>query len=313
MSDIHESLKETFARLEQARKVDRHLQQVNDQLAEAESNLDQLSNQLQKEFKDIEKLEKLSVKGLFHQVLGSKEEQIEKERQEYLQVSLKYDEAKKSTDLLLYEKDLLQKKVEDLPQLEAKLNGLIQIREKHLIQQDAVIGRQVLDFIRQIDAQEQFIEVVVGVEQTGKQVLMILEKMIKELQKAKNWGQWDMSGNNRSASYMKHSAIDRARDLSYSVQHLLARFHNDLTQIYGNMDLNFNVQLDSFHRFTDVFFDNLISDWIVQRKIQNALNNVLNVRDRIIRILQSLTAEVEKAKNKISSLQQQRKQLIIRS
>ena len=313
MSSVQKSLKETFAQLEQAKKVDRHLQQVNEQLAAAEKNLDQLSAQLQKEFKDIEKLEKLSVKGLFHQVLGSKEEQIEKERQEYLQVSLKYDEAKKSTDLLEYERDLLEKKVSDLPQLQAKLEGLIKIREKNLIASNEVIGRQVLEIIHTMDVQQRFIATVQGVEQTGKEVLMVLEKMIKHLQQAKNWGQWDMSGNSRSASYMKHSAIDKARDLSYTVQHLLARFERDVTQIYGGADLHFNIQLDSFSRFTDIFFDNLISDWIVQRKIQNALNNVLNVRDRIIRILQSLSAEINKTQEKLSDLENQRKQIIIQS
>ena len=313
MSNVHQSLKETFAELEQAKKIDRHLVQVQEQLTAAEKNLDALSAQLQREFKDIEKLEKLSVKGLFHKVLGSKEEQIEKERQEYLQVSLKYDEAKKSAELLAYEQDLLVKKVQNLPQLEAKLNSLIALRAKALISENTAVGRQVLDMHRVIDAQHQFVQVVGGVQQTGKEVIMILEKMIAHLQKAKNWGQWDMSGRHRSASYMKHASIDHAKDLSYNAQHMLARFQRDLEQIYGGARLNFNLQMESFSRFTDIFFDNLISDWIVQRKIQNALNNVLNVRDQIVRILQSLSAEITKAEEKATSLEQQRKQIIIES
>ena len=112
---------------------------------------------------------------------------------------------------------------------------------------------------------------------------------------------------------MKHASIDHAKDLSYNAQHMLARFQRDLEQIYGGARLNFNLQMESFSRFTDIFFDNLISDWIVQRKIQNALNNVLNVRDQIVRILQSLSAEITKAEEKASSLEQQRKQIIIES
>ena len=313
MSNVQEALQETFTQLEQAKKIDRHLAQVNEQLLEAEKNLDRLSAQLQKEFRDIEKLEKLSVKGLFHQVLGSKEEQIEKERQEYLQVSLKYDEAKKGTELLEFERDLLQKKIQNLPQLEAKLKGLIKMREKALIANNSAAGRQVLEMVQIIDAQHQFIRVVDGVQETGKEVLKVLEKMIQQLQQAKNWGQWDMAGRQRGVSYMKHSAIDRARDLSYTCQHLLVRFQRDVEQIYGRGHVNFNIQLDSFSRFTDIFFDNLISDWIVQKKIQNALNNVLNVRDRVLRILQSLEGEVVKAEEKAANLEEQRRQIIIQS
>ena len=51
---------------------------------------------MRKEFEDIENLEKLGMKALFYKVLGSQEEQLEKERQEYLQASLKYDQVRKT-------------------------------------------------------------------------------------------------------------------------------------------------------------------------------------------------------------------------
>ena len=313
MTNIHQSLRDTYSELQQAQKVDRHLSQVNEQLEFAFKNLSTLEAKLQKEFRDIEQLEKLSVKGLFHQVLGSKEAQIEKERQEYLQASLKYDEAKKTSDLLEYERSLLENKVQNIPKLQTRLNSLIKIREKEIIAENSLISKQVLDMLKMIDAQQHFAQLVADVQQTGKDAILVLEKMIRHLQKAKNWGQWDMAGRQRGASFMKHSSIDQARDLSYSTQHLLVRFEKDLQQIYGEEQFNFNIQLESFSRFTDIFFDNLISDWIVQRKIQNALNNVLTVRDRVLRILQSLDAEIVKAETQAAALEDQRKQLIIES
>ncbi len=313
MSDTQSQLRDTFQKIEHSKKVARHLEAVNQQLTEAQTNLDQLSRQLEKEFKDIEKLENLSLKGLFHKVLGSKEEQIEKERQEYLQVSLKYDEAKKSTDLLAYERDLLEEKVQSLPKLKAKLNSLIKKREQHLLRENSNVERQLLELLRAMDDRTRYIAALEQVKDTGIKVQSVLEKMIYHLQRAKNWGQWDMTTRQRGASYQKHSEIDRARELSYQAQHMLGRFQRDLQQIYGQQHFSFNVQFDSFNRFTDIFFDNLISDWIVQRKIQNALNNVLNVKDQIIRINQSLDGESTKTEDQLTSLEQQRKQIIIDS
>lgn len=313
MSDIHSELKETFEAFQQMQRIERHLIQLNDQLDKAYKDLERLDKELRKEFKDIEKLEKLSVKGLFHQILGSKEEQIEKERQEYLQASLKYDEAKKSVDLLEYECNLLKGKTENLPALEKQLNLLIKKREKLLIENNTRVGKQILDLVLIMDTHREFIGNVGQSQKSGQEVILVLDKMIEHLKQAKNWGQWDMAGRQRGASYMKHNQIDRARDLSYHAKHLLVRFENDLRHIYGPQQFNLNIDLDSFSRFTDIFFDNLISDWIVQQKIQNALSNVLSVRDKIIRLLQSMDAEIRKAENKLMELEDQRKKLIIES
>ena len=253
------------------------------------------------------------MKGLFHQVLGSKEEQIEKERQEYLQASLKYDEAKKSLELLEYERSLLEGKTKKLPQLQAKLDRLMKLREKSLIESDSEAGRKILELLLILDTNREFIGNVQQVGKTGREAISLLDQMAGHLRQAKNWGQWDMAGRQRGASYMKHSAIDKARDLAYHAKHLLARFESDLKHIYGAQRFNLNIEFDAYSRFTDIFFDNLISDWIVQQKIQNALSNVLSVRDKITRILQSLDGEITKAEEKISSLESQRRSLIIKS
>ena len=314
MSDIQQALKETYDALQHATRVDRHLAELNQELSEAYQELDKLEKKLEKEFKDIERLEKLSVKGLFHQVLGSKEEQIEKERQEYLQASLKYDEAKKSAKLLEYERDLLEKKVQDLPTLKNQLDQLIKRREKDLIQNRTDTGKQLLEILTRIDTLHQFANNVVAVKKSGQEVLVILDRMLGHLRKAKNWGQWDMAGGRqRGASYMKHSAIDKARDLSYHVKHLLVRFQKDLSHIYGPEEFDLHIHLESFSRFTDIFFDNLISDWIIQQKIQNALSNVQSVRDRVARIMQSLDAEIQKSDQSIGALEEQRRQLVLKS
>lgn len=313
MSDFNEELRQTYEKHQHLLLVDRHLKQLNEQLTTAYQDLEKLEKKLKEEFEDLDDLEKLSVRGLFYQVLGSKEEQIDKERQEYLQASLKYDEAKKSIALLEYEQKLLEGKTRDIPDIERQLNLLIKQREKSMIESGSPAGKQIMDLLLVMDTTRDLITTIEQVKKGGREIILLLDKMVGHLQQARNWGQWQHTGRPRSRSYFKHNEIDKARDLAYHAKHLLVRFENDLRHIYGHQQFGLHLDVNSFNRFTDIFFDNLISDWLVQQKIQNALANVISVRDKVVRFLQSLDAEISRANDKLSQLEEQRKQLIIRS
>ncbi len=313
MSEIQKELQEVLRAHQKGAQIQRHLDQLNVQLKEAYEDLDSLEKQLEKEFRDIEKLEKLSLKGLFHQVLGSKEEQIEKERQDYLQVSLKFDEAKKSVDLLEYERSVLEKKVINLEVLQKRLEKLLSMREEELIRGQTRLGNQILVILDKKDELNAYTSNLKHVKKNGAASIALLDRMIGYLQRARNWGQWDMTGRRGGSSYMKHDAIDKAKDLSYQVKHILVRFKEDLRHIYGPASIDLSIHFASFNRFTDVFFDNLISDWIIQQKIQNALSNVQSVRDRVLRIMQSLDADVQKSQEEIQALEQKRRDLVLSS
>jgi len=314
MNEVQAEIETLLEELTQGKRIHRHLEQLKDQLDQSYYELQTAEKKLQKEFGDIEKLENISLKGLFHKVLGSKEEQMEKERQEYLQASLKFDEAKKSTELLEFERGLLEKKSMNLKALEIKMQKLLKIRERELIEGNTRGGKKILDILLRIDGHAELASNLTHIVGIGDQALQVLGPMINHLQKARNWGQWDMApGSRNTAGHMKHTAIDKARDMSYQVKHLLARYQSDLRQIYRKDSFDLNIHFDSFSRFTDIFFDNLISDWIIQQKIQNALANVTSARDRVTRINQSLQVEIAKSKAKMEELEQSRRDLIFNS
>jgi chromosome segregation ATPase len=63
--------------------------------------------------------------GLFYTILGSKDEQLEKERQEYLAAKLKKDECKDSVAALESEIVHLQQKIAPLKNLDAKYESIL--------------------------------------------------------------------------------------------------------------------------------------------------------------------------------------------
>ncbi len=80
-----------------------------------------LENILKDEDNDVKKLESLSIASIFYSILGSKHQQLEKERQELLSAKLKYDECCKS--VLALEGELASYK--------SSLNSLLGTAAKH--------------------------------------------------------------------------------------------------------------------------------------------------------------------------------------
>jgi hypothetical protein len=72
----------------------------------------------------MEELEKMSITSVFYKVLGSQDEQLEKERQEYLTVSIKHKETKIDIEILEYEYKIINSKVQEIGGLETKIEQL---------------------------------------------------------------------------------------------------------------------------------------------------------------------------------------------
>ena len=62
-----------------------------------------------------------------------------------------------------------------------------------------------------------------------------------------------------------------------------------------------------------MFFDNLITDWIIQQKIYNALNNSLNTRDKVTRMVKLLESEKPKVDKAIADLNETKKEYVLRA
>lgn len=312
MTRLQERIQETFLELNKIQSVKKHYEETVVQVNNSYAELKRLSNILEKEHADIEQLEALSVKGLFHKVLGSKEQQLEKERQEYLQASLKYNEHKKSIEVLEYEKELLEKKLKSDETLTKQLKALKKDREHEILTSDTQLSKQLLSISEQADRLFIHKQEVSEAHGQGRKCLEILDLIIHELQKAKQWGQWDMyGGGRRRTGYFKHDAVDRARNLSYQAKHKLIRFKKELADI-GIEAYHMDVNVENFGSFTDIFFDNLISDWIIQKKIHNSLINIQRVKDKIINLSHALKQEDDKVTLKLQELAAERDRIILK-
>lgn len=310
--NTQDQIKVVLEKLVELKRIEKHFQSTMNQLDDSYTKLDELHDILEKEYLDVKELEGLSMKSLFHKVLGSKEEQIEKERQEYLQATLRYNDFKKSVELLEFERDLLKKKITDVSIYENQLEQLKIKREKELLMSNSDQGKELMRIVHQLDQLISVGKELSEARQAGGDALHNLKLLLQFLKKAKDWGSWDMmQSKTRHAGYYKRDSIDQAREASYHAKHHLNRFQKELHDI-GERQYNFEVNIGNFNTFTDIFFDNLISDWIIQQKIKNAVHNVDGVYDKVKRLLQSIDHKIAGLSEEEGKLNAAKEKIILR-
>jgi len=312
MSNTREILQTALKEYQDLDRVIRYIADLDARIAENKSIVADLANKQFKEFEDIQKLEGTSIKSVFYKVLGSQEQQLEKERQEHLNASLKYDSAKKTLDLLDYERGVLEKKLTDADVLKSKIELLKKKRADEIMRSNSLAGQRMIEIVEEKDDSIHIQNEIDEALAVGSKASDLLGRIINNLRQASNWGQWNTSGRRRMSSYTKHSYIDQAKNLSHAAQNVLHQFESELRDVYRQQNFNLQVEIASFSSFTDIFFDNLISDWVIQQKIQNSVSNVVAVRDKVNRLMGNLQADDKQLVAEMDRLDREYEALILK-
>jgi len=297
--------------IDSLRKVELHLKAVDADLKLSYERIDTADRKLKRELKDVEDLEKIGIKSLFYKTLGSKEDQLEKERQEYLSAALHYKELTKASKLLEFEKKILSKKTVRLDELTTKLEALKRSREREILNSgNDSLKNQLLELSKKLETNSVSNRGVNEALLEGEKSLRHLRNVIAFLRKAKDWGRWDMYSKNRQAGYMKHQAIDKAVQNLTIAQHQLNKFSRELSDL-GDNYISFNLKMGQFNKFMDFFFDNLISDWIIQQRIKSSLLDIENTYSQVQRIVLDLKKDIDNIQANSDSLLRQKESLLM--
>nr|WP_294466329.1 hypothetical protein [uncultured Sellimonas sp.] len=103
-------------------------------------------------------------------------------------------------------------------------------------------------------------------EEAGIQALESLYLVREKLNSAKKWGILDILGGNLISTYVKHSKIDEVEGLIEQARIKLTDFQKMLRKVEAPSQLQ--LEISGFLTFADFAFDNPITDYLVQTKLQ---------------------------------------------
>jgi hypothetical protein len=305
--ELNQKLIDVKQRIREKQKLEKTLQKLNEEKEREQHRLAELQKRLDNEEADVKRLERLSLTGLFHEILGTKDQKLKKEQQEFLAAKLKFDQCKHALNAI--RRDIVynenqSKKIGDPVSayreiLASKEELLTAAHHERLISISERLG--------DLKSDERELEEALA---AGKAVLTELDKVIGSLKSAGNWGTFDLLGGGILATAVKHSRIDRARSSVHQVQQLLSRFRRELADVSDFTGFGLDVQIGSFTSFADYFFDGLIFDWIVQSKINKSLSSAQRLKGEVKTLDRALRLQLADLRQKIGAVMQEKREFL---
>ena len=290
-------------------KLRADLWRAQDDLKKEQARLAELQAISDREDQDVRRLEGLSMTALFYTVLGSKDEQLQKERQEYLSAHLKSLQSQHAVEVLEQDVEHMKHELARFGEVDARLQALLEKKESLLAQAGDVTARRLAELSEQLGEMQSQLREVAEAIAAGQVARRALDQVLQDLQSAQGWGVWDLLGGGLLATAVKHGRIDDARQAAYEVQEALRRFQRELADV--ERSAKFIVEdISGFETFADYFFDGLISDWVVQARIDRSLDNTRATAGRLDDLLVQLERRKATLQEQINKFEENKRSLV---
>ncbi|MDR6551220.1 hypothetical protein [Paenibacillus qinlingensis] len=307
-NNMNLQLREAKDRMFHLHKAERKRTDLLTRVYEQERLILRLELQLESEQKDVEQLTRLSLANLFHTILRSKSEQLELERQEALAAALQLEAAKQQ--LRDAQQSLIQvgDDLANFQRAEDDYKRLLAAKESTILNTPS-LSRELESMDDEIDDQKLLVKELQEALTVGKLVLASLTDASNSLEKAENWGKWDLwGGGGMISTHAKHSHVDDAKRFIHQANHQLLNFRDELTDL--NRSFHISIDISDTLKMADYWFDGLIADWIVQGRIQNSQSQTLSSLNKIRPLVAQLQKEHSSAEATLSGLISRRIQWI---
>lgn len=285
-------------------RLKRRLEGAETQLKEAHQLRNELEKQLTKEQQDVIRLGKFSFLNKVKEWTGKWDEEMEKEIAEVAEAELRYNEAVKTVADMEMEVEKLRELFNnpDYQYIDDDWADFIKEKETWIRQHDSVANQtlqRITDDRVRLHSMKREIQ---EASEAGRAAIRALNYAIDKLGSAEGMSLWDtFLGGGIIVSALKYSEMSSSEDHIHSAQRALRNYKTELMDVQNIASESFEVNQRDLYTFTDIFFDNIFSDWMVHSRITDAkrqltgvLQDVYQVQDQLARKLDEIDSELDR-------------------
>jgi len=307
------------------RDYDRELAQLRERIAQRRENITVLGQlkeqerywmqegasrlvQWNKEQKDVERLERVSLSSVWATLRGSKEADMDREKAEEWTARLKWQEAQRQLAEIQSEIKDREARIAADDDCETRYEAVLVEKEQAYRKKDPVLAAKLADIERRemplaVRCKE-LREAVDAGERAMSQIATALEK----LDAADSWSTWDILGGGLLADVMKYNNLDEAQRLIEQVQSDLRRYQAELADVAQMAQ--FKLQYSDMLHVADVFFDSFFADWMVSDRIAEAASQLRTVENQILETQDGLKFDLEATGKELAILRDEREEAV---
>lgn len=291
------------------KRLDAVMQELKSQEAPLLAKVAELEKIKFQEQKELDRLESGSLAAFFYNVIGKKDEMLDKERREAYAARVKYDAARRELeaiqgDILETEEDL-----RDLQDCEEKYARKLQEIRLAMESHHTPDGEKLLEKehdLAYLESQEQELEEAI---EAGTSALRTLSDVLSNLNSAKDWSHLDLRGGKFLVDIAKHEKLEEAQKCYEQLQILLQKFNKELSDVSIRSVLQ--VSIDRMLRFSDLFLEGLSADATVQDRIVQSYKEADETRDQILGILRQLQTTLEQVRHTQTNLKSEMDSMVL--
>ncbi|MEM6690211.1 MAG: hypothetical protein AAF664_12330 [Planctomycetota bacterium] len=305
---FNQRLMDCKARLRAKQKLSAMIDETKRQLAKANESKKRTLARLQKEDMDVAAMQGMSLTALFCSLMGTKEDRLEKERQEALAAKLKHGQSLTDVEELTRELEQLQQQHASLSDVEVEHERVFKEKADYLSERGDDVAVRLIQMAEQLsDLASQKKELHEAIR-AGELARSALDEVLSKLSSSANWGAVDMMGGGLMTTMIKHSKMDAAKEQARLAQQYLRQFKQELAEADKRLQLSLNV--DGFTKFADYFFDGLIMDWIVQSKIANAKKECSSAHSLVVAAIHACRRRLDAIQTEARDLESKKQEVI---
>ena len=310
MENYNERLEQLREKMARRRRLNAEVSTLEERRASLAQRVRQLKEETYREQLDVDQLENFSAAKLFYQIVGKLDERLEKEQAELYAAALRYDSARQELQSVESELDSRRRELSLLEGCEREYERLLAEKARVLREDpNSPSARRLLALEErqaQLSAREKELNEAI---RAGYDALSDIGTIEESLSSAEGWGTWDVFGGGLISDMAKYSHLDEAQRQINTLQRSLSRFRTELADVDIRMDIQ--IEVDSFLRFADYFFDNIFTDWAVLDRIRNTQSQIQQVDGSVRTIVSRLERNLEQCRQDIQQTAQERKDFLV--
>ena len=289
--EIHNKQMELSMIRNERDRVKRRLEAAELKRQEASKSRNQLHKKLSKEQQDVVKLGKFSIMNKINEWTGKLDEQMEKEIAEVAEAELRYNEAEKNVLDLEAEVQTLRMEIKnpDFAYIDEDWADFLQEKETWIRRYDSEANALLHKIADERVMTQSIVREVTEAIEAGNKAIRALNRALDSLESAEGMSMWDtFLGGGLIVSALKYSEMDESEDHIHRVSRALRRFETELMDIQNISVESFAINTKDIFTFTDIFFDNIFSDFVVHSRITDTRDKLTDVLSDVRRVLNQL-------------------------
>ncbi len=307
---IHEQLATAVRDREERDRLARRLDEARARLAEAEALVAERAAVLQREERDVERLESFSPTRIWAGLTGRRDTDLDREGAERDAARYALAEAESRLATARWDADAFAEQLSALGDVEGRYRDALAAKDAWLRDHDSATGDRLAALAEELGRLEAEDHELAEAHAAGSRARERLLDADDLLRRAGDWSTWDtFGGGGMVTDMMKYQRIDEATAHLRQADEALRRFSRELADV--RMDAVRGVEVGETTRMFDVWFDNIFSDWAVRDRIRDAAESTRRALVAVDTTLHRISARGRDVQARAAGISAERERLLL--